>query len=257
MIPHLAEDTAPIGTEMKHGHSSIHTKEAPMHAPTLPRFLLAALIVALIGAGMLASPVAADTTTWSDTGSGEDIFVWACHDFDITTNYTANRTFKVISNSSGDQVVERSYVSFAGTLANDATGQSLPYDGRFNRHSDYNRNQVMVTDLALRFDVGTSGQFSVAIARVELDLGPEPAAVVATVMPHALQLALCSVLGDLSGASAPQSVASYEERMFSGPSTNVHTENSALTQPANEADDDMTSWTELDPCDTSPPGQGC
>src|SRR5215207_11432444 len=98
-----------------------------MHAHTFPRFFLVPLLAALIAAGLLASPVAADTNIWSDSGSGEDIFVQACPAFDITTSYTADRTFKLVSNSSGDQVVERLYVSFAGALANDATGHSLPY----------------------------------------------------------------------------------------------------------------------------------
>jgi hypothetical protein len=258
-----------------------------MHAHTFPRFFLVPLMSALIAAGLLTSPVAADTTTWSDTGSGEDIFVHACPEFDVTTSYTADRTFKVVSNSSGDQVVERVSISFAGALANNATGQSLPYDGGFHRYSDYHSNKVTITDLKLRFDIGTAGQLSVAVDRVELDLVPDPAAVVKTFAPTALQTALCSVLGGVlqphvalyeermfsdpladrsvasyeermfSGPSSDQSVASYEERTFSAPATDVHTENAALLQPANKADSDMTSWTELDPCDTSPPGQGC
>jgi hypothetical protein len=229
-----------------------------MHAHLLPRLLLVAFTTAFIGSGLLRSSASADTSTWSDTLSGESAFVQACSGFDLTTSFTTNRTIKLISNSAGDQVVERAYVGFVGTLANDKTGQSLPYDGRFTRISDYQRNSVTVRDFELRIQLPTPEDLMITFQHRALDLTADPPAVLHAVAQSELESAICMVLGSAGVPQRPEPIKVHTENsaLPQPEPVNVHTENSALPQADDEADS-MTPWAELDPCDTSPPGQSC
>jgi hypothetical protein len=227
-----------------------------MHAHLLPRLLLVALTTAIVGSGLLRSSVSADTSTWSDTWSGERVFVQSCSGFDLTTSFTTSRTIKLISNSAGNQVVERAYVEFVGTLANDKTGQSLPYDGRFIHISDYQQNSVTIRDFELRIHLPNAEDYMVAFPQRALDLTADPPAVLRAIAHSEIASTICALLGNDSLSHMPIRDNVHTENTALPPSVNVHTENSARPQTTVE-DDEMTPWTELDPCDTSPPGQGC
>jgi hypothetical protein len=199
-----------------------------MHTHALPRLLLVGLLFCLIATGMVHDKAAATAGTmdWSDTVSGEDEFVQACNGFDITTSYTSNRAFHVVENYAGDWVVERLNISFVGSLANAENGHSLPYDGKFTRTSYSHIGRVMITDLELRIGLPLPGDFTLKTARLEMDLASNPVDVIHTFAQRELESGICVLLGRSFAGSAP---------------TQGH----------------MTPWTELDQCDTSPPGQSC
>jgi hypothetical protein len=221
-----------------------------MHSYTLPRLLLVGFLFALIAAsGIHYKAAAQNSGDWTQTMSGEDEFVQACKGFDITTSYTSNLAYHVIENHSGDPVVERVNVSFAGALTNAKNGQSLPYDGTFTRTSDYHIGRVTVTDLELRIQLPTPGDWTVKIEQQDMDLLANPVSVIQTVAKTQLESGICVMLGRWAN-SDDLGRAPY------GESVNVHTENSALPAPV-ATDDDMTNWAELDPCDSSPPGKPC
>jgi hypothetical protein len=260
-----------------------------MHTRFIPRLLMVSLMLTLALAIHFRAS-AAERIDWTETSTQENVLVQDCGGYDITSNYTADIAHHLIADNTGDEVSEQLNVDFVGSLGNAETGKSYQYDGHFTRWSNYIQGQVTITDLELRFEVGTPGRFSIALDRVEMDLLADPTDVVKKLVPHALQMELCYVLASPGGAeesqvasyqerlhSAPESqvasyeerlragweaqIASYEERMASSASVDVPSESSVLIPPAfygeTEDIDNGTSWTELDPCDSSPPGQPC
>jgi hypothetical protein len=180
---------------------------------------------------------------WTETQSQEAEPVQKCDGFDITNSYTANIAHHLTIDNSGDEVIERMTVDFAGAIGNSQTGKSYAYAGTFTRWSDYVWNKVTINDLELRFEVGTPGQFTIGIDRIEMDLVADPAEVIKTFVPNALQTELCYLLADAAAPSAPQSisatvhtensvleqsVAPYDERSVSNPSANVPSGENAL-----------------------------
>jgi hypothetical protein len=209
-----------------------------MHTHAIPRLLLVGLALALLVTGLRIAPTAADTGArdWSNSESKEDVFVHACEGFVMTTSYTTHRTHHTVTNYSSDVILERLHVTVVGVLTNATNGQSLLYDGKFTRTSYYHIGRVTVSDLELRIQLPTPGDWKTTIAQQEMDLVADPVAVIQTVASRQLESGLCVLLG--------RSVAG-EQAGAQGP-----------IQPG-EAADNMTPWTELDSCDTSPPGQLC
>jgi hypothetical protein len=167
-----------------------------MHTRVIPRLLLVGFMFALIAAGTTThfKAAAADTADWSNTTSGENQFVHACTGFDITTSYTTNLKYHVVENYTGDKVVERLNVSFAGALANAKNGQSLPYDGRFTRTTDH-LGRTTISDLQLRIQLPLPGDWTISLDRVNTNLDPNPVDVIQTVASRQLQSGLCVMLG--------------------------------------------------------------
>ncbi|MFL5758572.1 MAG: hypothetical protein ACJ789_02470 [Thermomicrobiales bacterium] len=247
-----------------------------MHSRSIPRLLLVSLMFAFIAAGALHVKTAASQVAvqeWTTTQSQEDVPVQSCGGSDITTNYTITRDYVRYNIPNVDPVFERQQVSFTGSIGNATSGKSYEYDGRFSQAIDFKRGAVSITDLILRFEVGTPDQFSVSLDKVGFDLADNPPAVVQAFVPFALHTDLCDLLGGpaedvvpapglgmtihTENSALPQPVilpANYplEDDMISDPSQALQ---SAEVEPA--AADTMTNWSELDPCDTSPPGQPC
>jgi hypothetical protein len=234
---------------------------------------------------------AAEQTDWTETKSQENVLVQACGLYNIVSSYTADLDHHLITENTGDEISEQLKVEFAGSLGNPASGKSYQYDGHFTRWSNYIQNQVTITDLELRFEVGTPGQFTIAIDRAEMDLTSDPTDAIKKLVPNALNMELCYLLPgsydwnvapveaqdsigaeineatvglpshvqDLIWASQPQ-VASYEERTFSDPLTaSEAADDSTLIPPFHyqETEGNSTSSTELDPCDTAASGEPC
>jgi hypothetical protein len=218
-----------------------------MHTRYIPRLLVVSLVLAVIVAGLNQISVGAKSgqtdlwgegllhlSDWTETNSQEDALVQQCDGFDITSSYTANIAHHLTTDNSGNEVLERQNVDFTGAIGNSLTGKSYTYDGTFMRWSDYIRNQVTINDLELRFETGTTGEFTLAIDRIEMDLIADPTEVIKTFVPNTLQMELCYLLADTSGDSVLNPPRYYMD-----------------------IEDGSTSWTELDPCDTSPPGKPC
>jgi hypothetical protein len=166
-----------------------------MHTHVIPRLLLVGFMFALIAAGSIhIKASAADTVDWSDTTSGENQFVHACTGFDITTSYTTNLKYHIVENYTGDKFFERLNVSFTGALANSKNGQSLPYDGRFTRTTDH-LGRTTISDLQLRIQLPSPGDWAVSLDRVNTNLDPNPVDVIQTVASRQLQSGLCVMLG--------------------------------------------------------------
>jgi hypothetical protein len=192
-----------------------------------PRLLVASLLlaVALAGANHYSAGAKSGQTDiwgegllhlvdWTETATQEDTLVQTCDGFDITGSYTANIAHHLTTDNSGNEVLERMNIDFAGSLGNSLTGESYAYDGSFIRWSDYIRNEVTINDLELRFEVGTPGMFTVAVDRIEMDMAADPAEVVRKFVPNALQMELCYVLADSTGESVtnpPRYYADIEE----------------------------------------------
>jgi hypothetical protein len=219
-----------------------------MSTHAIPRLLLVGCLFAFIVTGAVHSKAAAKAGTmdWSETVSGEEEFVQACNGFDITSSYTSNRAFHVVENYSGDWVVERLNISFAGSLANAKNGSSLPYDGKFTRTTYSHLGRVTVSDLELRIGLPTPGDFTLKIARQEMDLASNPVDVIHAFAQRELESGICVLLGRSFPANVPAR----------GLTDFLDTLHMTQDQPV-EATHDMTPWTELDPCDTVPPGQHC
>jgi hypothetical protein len=179
-----------------------------MNTHIAPRLLFPLLALALMVAGALSAPASAraqlEELSWSATEGQENVPVQTCDGFDLTTSYTVNRDYHRFIDVSDKLNVEWVGVDFAGAIGNSVTGESYAYDGKLMRWSDYENNKTAVTNLILRFEVGTPGQFSVAIDRIELDLEPDPVAVIKTFVPNALQMELCYLLGGTSIDSTQQ-----------------------------------------------------
>lgn len=227
-----------------------------MHSYTLPRLLLVGFMFALIAVGGIHHKTAAkDSTSWTEAASGEDEFVQACRGFNITSSYTSKLAYHVIENHSGDYVVEQLDASFTGALTNAENGQSLPYDGKFTRTTDYHIGRVTVSNLELRIQLPTPGDWTAKIDRQDMDLLANPVNVIQTVAKSDLASGFCVMLGrwvnpdDMSrppyglpssGTTEwiPQDAAvnAADVTPASGQSDNVHTENSALPASAAPCD---------------------
>ena len=180
-----------------------------MNTYIAPRLLIPLLALALMVAGALSAPASAraqvEELSRSETESQEDVLVQTCNGFDLTTSYTVNRDYHRFIDVSDKLNVEWVGVDFAGAIGNSETGKSYAYDGKLMHWSDYDNNETAVTNLVLRFEVGTPGQFSIAIDRIEFDIEPDPAEVIKTFVPNALQMELCYLLADTSINSGSRS----------------------------------------------------
>jgi hypothetical protein len=220
-----------------------------MHTRFIPRLLVVSLLLAFIFAG--AHQFSADAKSgepeqwgegllylndWSETNSQENVLVQTCNGFDITSSYTANIAHHLTTDHSGNKVTERTNFDFAGAIGSSVSGKSYAYDGEFMRWADYDRNRVTINDLVLRFEVGTPGEFTIAVNRIEMDQVSDPADVIKAFVPNALQMELCYLLADASSESVTNPPRYYMDI---------------------EDGSSSTSWTELDPCDTSPSGKPC
>jgi len=242
-----------------------------MHSRSVPRLLLVGFMFAFIAAGGFHFKTAASQIAvqeWTNTQSQEDVLVQSCGSSDITTSYSVTRDYVRYNIPNVDPVFERQQVSFTGSIGNATSGKSYEYDGHYSQAIDFKRGTAEISNLLLRFEVGTPGEFSRSLDRVDFDLGDSPEAVVKAIVPNALHMDLCYLLGGPAlsevpspglgtGVSTENSALPQSEAISQLPLPRVmQTENSAKDQPA-AADDDMTNWAELDPCDTTPPGQPC
>jgi hypothetical protein len=175
-----------------------------MFPHTIRRLLLVGFLVALIGIGVNSAPVAAASPSmaWSDTESRTEVLVQACTGFDITSDYTADRAFQLTSDPTGDGISERRDVSFTGALGNAATGLFYAYDGHFTRTSSPNLGEPSITDLSLQLELGTPGELTVSLARVDLDMADSPPSVIHALMSNVLRMDLCSLLDGPSTVGA-------------------------------------------------------
>jgi hypothetical protein len=211
------------------------TLEAPMNMYIASRLFVPVLAFILVVSGVLAGPASAsaqlEERSWSESESQENVLVQACDGFDLTSSYTVNRDHHRFIDVSDDLNVEWMGVDFSGAIANAKTDKSYAYDGKFTRWADYQNDTVAITNLNLRFEVGTSGEFTVAADRIEMNLVADPAEVVEKFVPNALQMELCYLLDDASAGQAPQSDTAPD-----------YSESSALNPPANyQSGDDAGS----------------
>jgi hypothetical protein len=236
---------------------SVRPEEASMRTLALSRLLAAGFTFALIATGVLSVPAAAaDYTRWTDTVEVEDALVQACYGFNVTGSYTADRSFHVVENFDGSRFYERQDVTFAGVLGNAVIGKAYAYDGQFTRISKPNLGKVSVSNLSLRFEVDTPGEFSISLKRVEFDLGDDPHAIIKAIVPDLCHLFGGSTIG--YGPTVPPSHSSAD--MSEGRLALPQWTDDAIERPASagsDVTDALTPWTKLDPCDTSPPGKPC
>jgi hypothetical protein len=232
-----------------------------MHTRFIPRLLVLSLLLAFVfSAAIQFRASASDHTRWTDTVSVEDALVQACSGFNVTGSYTADRATQVVENYDGSLFYERRNVTFTGALGNATSGKSYAYNGQYTRISSPGLEKPAVSNLSLRFEVDTPGEFSVSLKRVEFDLADDPHAVVKAIVPNVLQMDLCELFGGSKigyGPIAPSShpSADMSDGYLALPQwADDYVEHPALSAPAT---DDMTPWTELDPCDSSPPGRAC
>jgi hypothetical protein len=232
-----------------------------MHTRFIPRFLVLSLMLAFVfSTAIQFRASASDHTRWTDTVSVEDALVQACSGFNVTGSYTADRATQVVENYDGSLFYERRNVTFTGALGNATSGKSYAYDGQFTRMSSPNLGKVYVANLALRFEAGTPDEFTVAYEHLDVDWGTDPHRVIRAILPTMLQMDLCELFGGSTigyGPIAPSShpSADMSDGYLALPQwAYVYIEHPAPSAPAT---DDMTPWTELDPCDSSPPGRAC
>jgi hypothetical protein len=161
----------------------------------IPRLLALSLMLTLVfSSAILFRASAAERIDWTETNSQENALVQGCGLYNITTSYIVDIAHHLITDNTGDEVTEQLNVDFAGSVGNAASGKSYQYDGHFTRWSNYAVGRVMITDLELRFEVGTPGQFAITVDRVEMDLLPDPTEVIKQFVPNALQMELCYLL---------------------------------------------------------------
>jgi hypothetical protein len=257
-----------------------------MHSHALPRLLFVGFLFAFIAAGAVHYRAGAEQIVvqdWTVMQSQENVPVQACGGSAITTSYTTTRDYRRFNDPNGKMLFERQQVEFTGAIGNAVTGKSYAYDGHFTKNTDYDQRSTEIANLKLRFEVGTPGMFTYSLDQVEFNLADDPAAIVKAIVPQALHMDLCYLLGGPTESkvwipSADFWTNGITENVAPGETQNVHTENSALEQsdlisrlpkPAviknensgqeqtPEASDHMTNWSELDPCDTTPSGQPC
>ncbi len=257
-----------------------------MHSYALPRLLLMSFLFAFIAAGAAHYRAGAEQIVvqdWTVTQSQENVPVQACGASVITTSFTTTRDYRRFNDPNGKMLFERQQVEFTGAIGNAVTGKSYAYDGHFTKNTDYDQRSTEIANLKLRFEVGTPGMFTYTLDQVEFNVADDPAAIVKAIVPQALHMDFCYLLGGPTEIkvwipSANIWANSASENLAPGQPANVHTENSALEQSdlisrlpkpsiittensaqdqADESSDHMTNWSELDPCDTTPPGQPC
>jgi hypothetical protein len=61
--------------------------------------------------------------------------------------------------------------------------------------ADYDQGAAAISDLLLRFEVGTPDMVTVSFARVDFTLVDSPPAVIQTIVPKVLHMDLCNLLG--------------------------------------------------------------
>jgi hypothetical protein len=168
-----------------------------MHMQALRRLVIAGFILSLIATGILSAPAAAQhTTDWSETSSGENVLVQSCSGFSVISSYTADREDHVVKDYTGQSVYERRDVTFSGTLANTSTDKAYLYDGHFTRTANWDQGGVLISNLLVRFEVGTPGEFSFSLGNADFDMVDSPPAVVQSIVPHVLHMDLCYLFGD-------------------------------------------------------------
>jgi hypothetical protein len=234
-----------------------------MQSHTIPRLLLVGFMFALIAAGAIQFKAAAAQVVaqdWTTSESRENVPVQKCGDSDITASYTTTREYVRYGSPALEPVYEIQHVNFTGSIGNATSGKSYEYAGHYSRTVDFTQSSVWISDLLLQFEIGTPGEFTYSLANVDFDLVDNPAAVVQAIVPNVLHMDLCYLLGGSIASTylGPTDISTNEPLQNFAPvqPANVHTENSALEQSA-ESTDHMTNWSELDPCDTSPPGKAC
>jgi hypothetical protein len=208
-----------------------------MHSHAIPRILLIGLTLALVAIGTSFAPAAANlanTREWSTTQNYENIFMQGCGDSDVSSNYTTSRHYRQNVDNAGKPIFEFQHVSFTGTVGNVTTERSYAFDGHYVRIADFDQGIATVSDLLLRFEVGTPGMFTISFAQVGFDLVDNPPSVIQAIVPAVVQMDLCHLFGGPTWRAEPWPWA----RQIA-------------------VADEMTPWTELDPCDTAPPGQSC
>jgi hypothetical protein len=178
----------------------VRSEEASMHTRSMFRSLFISLTFVLIAFGLVTAPAAraAGTCTWSEESSREDVPVQACGGFAITSSYTTIRAYHIVADRSGATVFEREQVNFTGAIANATTGKSFGYDGHLTRSADYDQGKSLISDLLLRFRVDTPNMVTISFARVDFNLVDSPPAVIQAIVPTALQVDLCTLLGNSS-----------------------------------------------------------
>ena len=81
---------------------------------------------------------------------------------------------------------------------------------------------------------------------VEMDLSSNPVVLIHAFAQRELESGICVLLGrSFAGSVRAKDLTDFLDPLRNG-----------QNQPA-QATDEMTRWTELDPCDTVPPGQSC
>src|SRR5215211_1001099 len=136
-----------------------------MHMHAIPRLLLVGLTLGLIVTGASFTPTAANlanTREWSTTQSYENVFMQGCGDSDVSSNYTTSRRYRQHVDTVGKPIFEYQHVSFIGTVGNVSTERSYAFDGHYVRITDFDQGRAAISDLLLRFEVGTPGMFSVS-----------------------------------------------------------------------------------------------
>jgi hypothetical protein len=274
--------------EWKRGRKNVRIEEASMHTRFVPRLLVLGLMLTLVLTVHFRT-FAAEQTTWTDTESVENGLVQACTGFNVTGSYTADRAHQIVENYYDNQVFERQNVTFTGTLGNAAAGKFYAYDGGYTRTANMRQgSEVIISNLSLQFEVDTPNAFTVSVPYVDFDLADNPQAVIKPLVPNVLRMDVCQLFGGSTIGYGPIIPSSHPSADINAENTalpravNVHTENSALAgadiettqdfarsvrsksieenadlQQEAGASDDMTPWTELDPCDSSPPGKPC
>jgi hypothetical protein len=187
-----------------------------MHSHVLPRLLVVVVSLVLVVTGLASAPVgAADNTVWSDTDSRVNVLVQDCHgpshmsgysptlafgfDFEITTSYTVDRDFSVIADYTGidHPVMERRIVTFAGRVANAASGLSLDYDGHFARTGSYAQRDFTITDLSLHLVPSNEKDVTISVERDSSGVIETPESVLLAYAPRGLHSSLCSYFAGL------------------------------------------------------------
>jgi hypothetical protein len=220
------------------GRTGVRIKEATVKLRFIPRLLAISLMLAFVATGLNRySAGAAERIEWTDTVSIENALVQSCYGFNITGSYTANRAFQLVEDYTGRLAYERQDVTFAGALGNTTSGKSYAYDGAFTRVGNPVQNKVMVSNLSLRFEVGTPGEFTVSLDRVDFDLSDNPHMIVKTLLLDVLQMDLCQLF---ASPPAPDLVPSFDDRMVKDQSVIDNTESSALNPPPNYLSGDST-----------------
>jgi hypothetical protein len=214
-----------------------------MHTRFIPRLFVLSLLFAFVFGGAIHDrAAAADHTRWTNTVDVEDALVQACAGFKVTGSYTLDTAYLDVVDYYGYAVSQRRDVTFTGALGNAATGKSYAYDGHFTRIRSLYQSKVTITNLSLRFEVDTPGEFTVSLKRVDFDLGDDPHAVVKAIVPNVLQMDLCQLFSGSSALPAPepQLVPSFDDRMGKDQSVIDDTESSALNPPPNYQSGDST-----------------